>query len=267
MSTTVSKNPHAERRKYSISREEVQKGILKLEDSFSDIASSLLVELDDQKFDVRYIKSRITVLPPSINRDVFLSLERAVNKLGSCSGTLESLFSYLNANVWNFIDYHLLEYIVSRFGSQDVMAKMSHYIYRLQIFQQNTTVYDFIEEWPGHQLKPNDYVDFEVKFKPDYPRDFTLERLNHFRQEIRRKFLPPLSECAMIHYKHRYGCFVVTWILPAHLASMIEQGVKQLQSYDLFESYFVDYLSVQSKVLYQSEESDHFTRGTYVRSS
>ena len=163
------------------------------------------------------------------------------------------------------MDYHLLKYMVDTFGTEEIKGHMIAYIQQLEQFQGSTTVHDFVACWAGHCIKPSkNYVEFEVQFKPDHLQEFTLLELNQFRQKIENKFLPPLSEYAMIHYRLRFGSFIVTWILPMKLAMTLKQGVPELESHEMFESYFVEYLSIGNEVIYNAKEYTSITTGIYL---
>ncbi len=223
--------------------------ICRLQDDFSSMASCLLRELDMKKCDVESVRSRLTILPERVNKEIFLSLP--IEESSDNSSSIQVIFNFLNAKVWNFVDYHLLKFMVDTFGSDELKTQMSHYIEQLERFLMATPVSSFITCWEGHNTKPSQsYSEFEVKFTPENSEAFTMQTLNNFRRNIQAKFLPPLSEYAVLHYRHRFGCFIVTWILPSDFARHIEEGIVELKHCKIFEKYFVEYISIQNKVVY-----------------
>ena len=238
----------------------VENEISNLQDQFSNIAATLLLELDNNQCRVETVRSRISVLPDHLNKEIFLTL--SVQELSGHCDSIHTLFNFLNAKVWNFVDYHLLKFLVDMFSSDNLKASMVSYVHQLELFLMNTPVRDFIVCWDGHNTKPSSvYTEFEVKFNPDSSNDFTLEILNQFRKKIQTKFLPPLSEYALIHYKHRLGCFIITWILPMDLALKIRQGVLELRSFEMFERYFIEYVSIHNEVVYKANDCTASTAG------
>ena len=70
--------------------------------------------------------------------------------------TLTSLFAFLNACMWNFIDCHLLGHIIDELGGEDLKKHMSQYERNLEVFKSHTSIADLLECWPavaGHDAK------------------------------------------------------------------------------------------------------------------
>jgi len=196
---------------------------------------------------------QLAFLPKEIISDIFASF--SAEMLSNYFDPVQVLFDFLNTRMWNFTDYQLLEFIIDRFGREETKHEMATYLQKLELFQQSTTVQEFHLCWDGNKTKPSPcYSEFEVKFTPDHIEEFTLGVMSTFRKKIQNLFLPSGSEYVIIHYGYRSSGFVVTYILPPSLALKIKDGILALKSYELFESFFVEYVAIQSEVVYQTSE-------------
>ena len=164
-------------------------------------------------------------------------------------------------NVWNFIDYHLLEHVVSKFGGESLQHSLKQYVLDLEEFESQTTVQALIECWPtGRDFKPSKYEDATIKVDRD-PKSCTVKELSEIRKGLCMKFLPPLSNLIMLHSKHSCGCFVVTWSLLSELATELKEAVrKDPSAHSFFTEHQILSLTVGGRNVYTSGES--LTQGT-----
>ena len=82
--------------------------------------------------------------------------------------------------LFTFIDYELLQYLVSKFGSQGLKQEMTSYTGKVQLFKKVTTIDKLINHWPGLEAPPIDFKILRAKFADD-PKSYTLEKLDSFR--------------------------------------------------------------------------------------
>ncbi len=194
--------------------EAVQSNIRILEDTLSDLAVSFMAELRGKGIPADSIIDWCSNVPRSMNREgVIDALE---NKELEDNKTLSSLFQFLSAQVWNFIDYHLLEFIISRLGSEGLQQRMKDYVSRLQEFSRSTSMSSFIQSWSGRFQKPEDYDEVTTIFNND-SQLCTIEFVDAWRCQLQEKLplLPPLSKfCAMLYYNQ---------ILPQNLADTLKE--------------------------------------------
>ena len=63
----------------------------------------------------------------------------------------ENIWSILNL-YWDFLNYGLLEHVISNFGSEDLKQQMQDYVDELSTFKQTTRLCDFIESWHAETM-------------------------------------------------------------------------------------------------------------------
>ncbi len=194
-----------------------------LETNFFDLAEGLLEHLKSSNFQVSKLTSCISLLPRSINIYVFPMWKKICKKL-SDDETLNSLFTILNMEVWNILDYKLLEHFIKRCGNRKLKREMRSYVAELEKFKKQTLVVDFIECWEGHNREIPDYDEVKVKFDKHC---LTLANLDAFRKTLTRKCIPSLLDYAgWIYYKHfKEGCFVVSWLFPSQLVVLLHHYI------------------------------------------
>ena len=181
----------------------------------------LLNELQKNGANATDIIRHISLLPLQLIPECYRSTKKSFGELEK-QNTLAGLFHFLNGQVWNFIDYHLLEYVISEFGSQHLKQCMQQYAIDLKEYKNHATVHEFMHFWP--RQKPPNYDDITVKLDKD-PKLYTMRELDEFRQRLSVEFWPRLSDYAKFvtyHYSHDEGSFIVTWILPPGLVSEFE---------------------------------------------
>lgn len=99
----------------------------KVSDMFHSIEVSLLDDLDKRGVMVNEVRNRIATLPLLPNKESYASIKPFADELEDYK-TLTGLFNFLNAFVWTYVDYHLLEYVVAEFGSEHLKERVKQYV-------------------------------------------------------------------------------------------------------------------------------------------
>ena len=221
---------------------------MKLELRFSDLAESLLSHLKNFGICVGKLTSLISLLPRSINVYVFPMWQKICKRINS-DETLDNLFAILNMEIWNILDYNLLEYFIKRYGNRDLKRRMNGYISKLVRFKKDTLVMEFIECWDGHNRDIPDYEEVKVKFDKG---SLTLADLDVFRKKLMRKCFPSLLNFAgWMYYKHfEEGCFLVSLLLPEQLAMLLKEHINSICM--LLKEYQVKEVILREMVIYNS---------------
>ena len=224
---------------------------MKLELRFSDLAESLLSHLKSFGICVGKLISLISLLPRSINIYVFPMWKKICKRINS-DETLDSLFTILNMEIWNILDYNLLEYFIKRYGNLDLKKRTNGYISELVRFKKDTLVMEFIECWEGHNRDIPDYE--EVKFTFDI-ESLTLADLDVFRKKLMRKCFPSLLNFAgWMYYKHfKKGCVIVSLLLPEQLAMILKEHI--ISTCMLLEEYQVKEVILRKIIIYNSHKA------------
>ena len=159
--------------------EDVASAIEELDSKFSDIEVKMRTDLDT-KVKVQTFVTKIRVLPLPIKHEYEHIKEDAkeMKKLDDTDKVMDRLNDH-----WNFVDYHLLEHVVKKFGNEDLRKEMTKFTDKLKAFRKNISVRQFAKCWTGRKSIPKDYrkINVEIDVDPDY---WSLEQLERARVEM-----------------------------------------------------------------------------------
>ena len=138
--------------------------------------------------------------------------------------TFDELWAKLN-NYWNFLNFDLLEHIVSIFGSEDLKQKMESYEHDLQSFRKSTRLCDFISCWPVRGQTPPKEELREFIMKVGHQWDScTLEDLDSLKGVITRQFFLP--EFTLRLKRLMEGSITITWLIPVPFVKRLQKDVQ-----------------------------------------
>ena len=238
-----------------LNKESVKQQVRQLQTRFRDLVISTYRILVYKRVDVDLRSFRFSLLA----LDVFQKHEHQhfinnhLMKIQPAT-TFDDLWAKLN-NYWNFLNFDLLEHIVSIFGSEDLKQKMESYEHDLQSFRKATRVCDFIDCWPvrGQTPPKKELRKFVAKIKYDWD-NCTLEDLDTLKGVITRKFFIP--KFAFRLRKIKRGCISTTWLIPAPLVKALQEAVKTTSS-DFFLEHEIETITIDRKVCHPSPSRKH----------
>ena len=221
--------------------------VCNLDDEFTELSLNLLTHLENTNVTVKQLKGRISLLPGYISvciSPLWNKLRKNVEEVGD---TMIDLFTAVHMQLWNFLDYYLLEHLIKKCGSENLKERMCEYLVKINCFKKNTLVIPFIECWDGHNRDIPEYIDLEVKFELS---DITLADLDRFRKKMKRKCLPFLSDYAsgMFYRYFNKGCVHISWFILERFSQLLRKNIEALHS--LFEEYHVCLVKLKGDNLY-----------------
>ena len=219
-----------------------------LQRKFRGLHSRLRSELNERRVSVDDVLAELTLLPIECCKEYESSIQQKLSVLEE-STQISNLFNRLNP-LFTFIDYGLLEHLISNLGSTQLKESMTSYVREVQEFMQKTTVGDVINHWPGENVPQMNYSELKVKFKGD-PKTYTLERLNNFRRKFCSRVRLSEFIFGLISLEPSES-FIVTWLIPTVVVAQLSKSVKQME-HSFYE--FQDVLSISISVVLVSIES------------
>ncbi len=185
---------------------DVAREIGDLHNRFSDLVCKVRLEIEDDierrrtshKRWVIKLQNGLFQLPPNIEPDHYEFLKENLDTISE-NRSVDKFFNYLNL-YWSFIDFNLLEYLISKFGSEGLQAQMASYVADLVRFRKSTTVSQFAKHmhWPkfGGKKDPPPHFSELIAKLPDDPSSCTLEYVEELRMHFCREFF--LSKSALV---------------------------------------------------------------------
>ena len=163
------------------------------------------------------------------------------------SATIVNIWTILNL-YWDFLNYGLLEHVVSNFGSEDLKRQMRHYVDELSRFKQTTRLCDFIESWPCRDNgPPEDHLKkVVVKMKHEWSQ-CTLRDVEFFKKALVHKFF--LEEFDMLLQNAERGCVCVTWLTSPSIATLLQQNLANIET-EFFKKHGINTVTIDGQDVY-----------------
>ena len=214
-----------------------------LEDEFNDISIRTYDKIE-KDYTVNRFKARLMTLPIKYKEEHKEFFEQMAKELDGES-TINCIWRKLS-EYWNFMNYTLLENLIRNIGDHSLKQNMKSYLSSLESFRRNTRLCDFAEHCPVVESRPSeaDLKEFVLHLKLDW-ETCTLEQLEELKGHIIRKFLLP--SFALILKKVSHGSLIVTWLLPAQIASTLVQDLENTDNKGFFKEHKIECMTIDGK--------------------
>ena len=202
--------------------------IKRLEKQFSSLQRRLSSELNaNSEVSPEILLETLTLLPVALRMEYHKLVLENMPTLEKADN-IRKMFNLLNPHI-SFIDYHLVEYLVEEFGSDQLQEDMSAYIRLVQVFYDETTVQQLMDHWPGRRDIPPHFEELRAVIGED-PGTFTLRRLDNLRKEFCSEIR--LFETVLILKRFaRKNSFVVCWVVPSIFVPQLKSAISSLRSF------------------------------------
>ena len=227
---------------------DVSKKIETLEEQFDCLHDRLVTELSERGASVDQVLRALTKLPFTFRKGYEGTILNMLPDLEKRE-IIRNLFYRLNP-LFTFIDYELLQHLVSKFGSQELKQEMTSYAEKVQLFKKVTTISELIDYWPGLKVPQIDHKMLRAKFEAD-PKSYTLEKLdyfrNHFYNELR---LSQFVSVSILMLLEPANSFIAMWFVPTLVSEDLIKAIGQIDRAFLEAEQILE-LSLDEKTLYQ----------------
>ena len=195
----------------------------------------------NSKMDPSVFLSRFTCLPVSARTQHRSFIEEKLTNIPQ-PVTFVNIWTKLNL-YWDFLNYGLLEHVISNFGSQDLKHNMQEYIHELSTFKETTRLCDFIESWPCRdEYPPEDRLKkVVVKMQHEWSQ-CTLRDVESFKKALLNKFFLP--EFDILLQKAEKGCVCVTWLTSPSIATLLQQNLANIET-EFFKKHDISTMTIE----------------------
>ena len=213
--------------------------------------------LIEQNISLQRLKRCVTLLPASIKHQHVAFIRENMRTI-THSESMEEIFGVLNL-YWDFLNYTLLEHIVTEFGTNDTKAAMAKYISELVAFRKTTKLSAFIAHWPCSGNVPPDMSKLVTKIKKKDWSNCTLEDVEQFKRTLTQKLLLP--SFAVILRDAEQGCISLTWLIPSSITLLLSKDIHTIKL-EWFKEHHIERLIIDGQDLYSSAI---FTYSTFLK--
>ena len=217
-----------------------------LEEEITTLTSQLCHEVEKNGVTIKHLLNKLTMLPVALRREFQDSLRRDIATFGDTCKTISHVFHLLINPLTTFLDYKLLEHLISKFGSSQLKQDMVDYVDDVNNFKRETIVAELMDHWDGIEDQSLKFTELQVRFGED-PTKCTLETLDRFRKKFCSRY--KLSELVMILIHLKPGSFIAFWRIPTVLFGDITESVIKRDD-PLFDEDKLLSISVAGKQIY-----------------
>ena len=205
-----------------MSAEYVQAKIRRFEKRFKELKIATRESLKRKGVTVEQVADALTSLPADDVEEhkQFLESQSRISALYQATDHSE-LFAAMT-NYWNYLSYHLLDFLIQDFELEGVKGEMETYKADLQRFRMKTPLKLFYKSQKKRHIEPPPKFS-KVVAKFEWPDDVTLEVVEQFRQEYACYY--SLRECAMMLAVVLPGSFVITWFIPNSIVEKLKMKI------------------------------------------
>ena len=241
---------------------DVSERIETLDAQFRGLHSRLLRELTKGGVTVDDLLQELTLLPFAFSQQYESTIQSMLPNLEK-EEVIRKLFLRLNP-LFTFIDFKLLQHLVSAFGSPELKKDMTSYAEKVQLFKKVTTISDLIDHWPGLDLPQIDHKMLRTKFEDD-PKSYTLEKLDYFRNRFYSKLrLSEFVAVSILALLQPANSFIAMWFVPTVVVPEIIEAFGQIDS-TFFQAEEILEISLDEKMLYQRSLSSDCMTSSVMR--
>ena len=231
-----------------------------LDSTFRNLVNEAYQEVNG-KMEPSDFLSRVTCLPVSDRTQHRSFIKKNLTNIPH-SATFVNIWTILNL-YWDFLNYGLLEHVITNFGSEDLKQQMQDYVSELSTFKQTTRLCDFIESWPCRDDGPPEdrLKKVVVKMKHEWSQ-CTLRDVESFKKALVHKFFLP--EFDMLLQKAERGCVCVTWLTSPSIATLLQQNLTNIET-ELFKKHGIDAVTIDGQDVYLTpvKKYSSYLRGLY----
>ena len=193
-----------------------------LESKIRDLKIQLHHELGYRKVMVDDVLDELTFLPMELKGEYEDCITKEMKK-SKRYRSVRQLFQVLINPLTTFLDYKLIDHLISVFGGSELKQDMADYVDKVNDFKKKTTVAELMDHWNGVEDKSVNFKELEVRFGED-PTKCTLERLDKHRKRFCSRY--KLSELVMILIFLKPGSYSAVWWIPSVLLFGVESAIQ-----------------------------------------
>ena len=221
--------------------------IKELERRFKNMQIAARKELEDKKDAVELVKDELTAIP---GQREHLTTFKAIARRKRPFKNLTEFFTHLTYHCWSFIEYQPLEHLIENTCSDKLKERVKVYARDVQIFQENTTISEFLT-YRGYLAKKRRIPESFKKFKTEHnidPETYTLAELERLRKKTCTHV--KLSDFALQILTITTNCIIVEWMIPEEIVEILSLFYSSEVGQELLHHHQVESIVIDDKSLH-----------------
>ena len=193
----------------------------------------------------------LTSLPLSLKKEYESPIVRRVSKfMNEKDPEINKLFTVHLNPLLSFIDYGLIEFIIKKFGSEELKKDMRSYCSEIKMFMKETTIKQLIDYLPGQPETPHKFSLIEAKIGDDASK-CTLQQID----TIRKKYCSEVKLSEIVFHLVAVvdsNSFIIRWVVPAVLVDNIMKYAREVKT-KFFQKHKITYLTLDGMWLHVND--------------
>ena len=231
----------------SIESSKVATSIKKFESQFRKMNLSIYTELVEKGVSSSDLLLNLTLLPAKL-MDYAMAIQDRLQKLMlTPQHGISELFYRIVNPLLSFIDYGLLEHIITIFGSDDLKKDMKAYSNDIQAFMNETTIKQLINHLPGKAKSPPHFEILKAKIDKD-ASTCTLAEIECMRRGMCSEVKLSDIVFRLIALQHS-NSFIISFIVPSVLLPDVIESARKLDN-SFFQRESIAFFYIRNGWLY-----------------
>lgn len=229
--------------------------IEELEKSYCTLVTTTQEVVRRKAPSIEEFRTAITLLPSSVKHQQQQYLRDHLKYIYEAE-SIDQIFGHLNLQVWNYLNFGLLECIVAKYGDPTTKEKMEEYKASVQSFRKSTPLHIFLEAQPEGkcpEISPSLKKHLqEVRFRHNRLSPYSLlEEVDCIRLEVAREFALP--DFAVALARIQFGSVSIVWTLPSSLTAILEDKIEK-ESFQFIQWDYVVEVAIAGTRIYPSSK-------------
>ena len=225
-----------------------------LEDKLTNLVFLAKESVKKKGVDVSMFRTVITQLP-AMSKVEFVPSTRYIETYCfiAKAKSIEEIFMLLSSrSCWDYLNYYLLMYIITKYGSDECNKLMKDYVKEVEQFRRDTKLCVFWQMHPKKlKDKPPGYEEITCQHRNNWS-NLTLQDAEEFRLKLALEY--SLHDYALMLYNVKFGCVVITWLIPASVVEPLKKAIQEKPPVELFNRYDITKMSIVGDVVYETDK-------------
>ena len=236
--------------------------IAQLQDKYESLVTMTQEAVQAKSPTLTEFRNKITLRAPQpVRSELQMSLKEILPYIYNAK-SIGEIFGFFNLyDIWNFLNYGLLQHIVKVYGDDKLHQKVEKYVALVDSFRKQTTLEVFWEAYPASKSCPEIPSTLReslkrVTFKHgNLDVTASLDDIERHRQNLAcHVSLPDLT---IILEDIKGGSVAIVWLVPPSVADRLEDEV-QRGNVDFLEQHNILELEIQGSTVYRSKSKLHY---------
>ena len=202
-----------------------------LEERYKKLVADARKQVEQKVSSVSEFLDGLTPLPSLMeNREEF---QQKIEKHFSVihhADSIEDIFRRFSLHIWDYLNYHLLQYILKVYGDDEIKQNMQDYVSEVEKFKEATSLYTF---WSIHPKRTCPEISATLRqqlkeVKSTHSKltlQSTLAEVERYRRDLAQHYTLP--EFTTIIVGIEPGSVTTVWLMSLSAVTVLQERIKE----------------------------------------